>query len=420
MTTPLNLTKESWLTWPETQQLIGIFDEAGHEMRFVGGAVRDLLAGIAVKDVDIATPASPQQVLGMCEKAGIKVVPTGLSHGTVTAIINHQPFEITTLRCDVKTFGRHAEVQFTQHWEEDAARRDFTLNALYCDPKGRIYDYHHGLDDLRARHVKFIGNAEQRIREDGLRILRFFRFSARYGEGEMDIEGLAACHQCREMLHDLSGERIAQEMFRLLEQEIAPAILTIMQQQQLTLPLFGYQIDQRILECWPRIRLMADIEENLPNIPILLLGLLCRAQEGAMAEFITQRWKLSNADRELMHFIADTHLIEADADQATQKRLIRQIGPERFRHLLLASWTEGLSQVPQKAQMLSAAYRPMLWLSEHWQVPIFPIKGSDLIARGAPSGPQMGQWLQQLEQWWESENYAPTREQILERFESQR
>jgi len=417
----INLTKDSWLTWPETRRLVEVFDAAGKEMRFVGGAVRDLLAGVPVKDVDVANSRLAEQVLGLLEKAGIKAIPTGLSHGTVTAVVEGKPFEITTLRCDIKTFGRHAEVLFTRDWEQDAARRDFTINALYCDAEGRIYDYHHGLEDLRARRVRFIGNPATRIREDGLRILRFFRFTARYGEGEVDTEGLAACHECRDMLDKLSGERIAQEMFKLLETEAAPAMIRLMDEQRLTLPLFGYAVDAKLLECWARVGLMVELEEHqeLP-IPMVLLSLLCRAQEGAMADYLIKRWKLSNAQSDFLRFLDGAAQIGTEMNEAEQKRLLRRYAPERFRALVLVSWAENLAANPSKTQMLSAAYRPMVWLAGHWSIPEFPVSGGDLAALGLSQGPQMGAWLKQLEDWWERENYQPTREEILERFQSQR
>lgn len=420
MNNDINLTKESWLTWPETIKLIEVFDAAEQEIRFVGGAVRDLLAGIAVKDVDVATPASPQQVLGILEKAGIKSIPTGLSHGTVTAVIDSTAFEITTLRCDVKTYGRHAEVQFTHDWQEDAARRDFTINALYCDASGRIYDYHNGLEDLRAHRVRFIGDAETRIREDGLRILRFFRFTARYSENEIDGEGLAACHQCREMLDGLSGERIAQEMLKFLEAESAATLLGMMDEQRLTHSLFGYAIDKKAIEHWPRVHLMADIEEESTPVAMVLLALLCRAQEASMEDYIIQRWKLSNKQAELLTFLSQVKQIAPDLDEAEQKRILRQVGAERFRALALVSWTENLTFTPNKAQMLAAAYRPIIWLAGHWNIPVFPVSGADLAQLGLERGPQMGAWLKQLEDWWEREGYTPTREEILKRFEGQR
>jgi poly(A) polymerase len=420
----MQLTQSSWLNWPQTQQLISIFEEAGQEIRFVGGAVRDLLAGKAVTDVDVATPASPQQVMGILEKAGIRTIPTGLSHGTVTALIDEQPFEITTLRCDIKSYGRHAEVQFTRDWEQDAARRDFTINALYCDPQGRIYDYHNGLEDLRGRHVRFIGDAKTRIEEDGLRILRFFRFTARYGEGKTDEAGLAACHECREMLEQLSGERIAQEMLKLLQSDQAVNLLALMDEQRLTLPLFGYRLHLESAAVWPRVQLMADIAEAEllapQEVPLLLIALLARAQEGALAEFVIQRWKLSNKQAEFLNFLIQAPLIDSACDEAEQKRLLRRYGAAFFYALALISWTETLRNQNHHAQMLSAAYRPMLWLAGHWQPPAFPLTGDDLTAAGVTPGPGLGAWLKQLEEWWESEGYQPDKAELLKRFHAQR
>lgn len=418
--TRINLTQESWLSWPQTRTLMEVFAAAEKEIRFVGGAVRDLLAGVPVKDVDIATPASPQQVMGILEKAGIKAIPTGMSHGTVTAVVDGKSFEITTLRCDVKTFGRHAEVQFTHDWQEDAARRDFTLNALYCDAKGKIYDYHNGLEDLRARRVRFIGNAATRITEDALRILRFFRFTAAYAEGEIDSDGLAACHQHREMIAQLSGERIAQEMLTFLDAEAAPALLAMMEEQRITPLIFGFSIDTTAVEPWPRVRLMADVDEAKEPMALILLAILCRAQENAMAAHVCERWKLSNKQSDLLNFLDNAHQITSDMEEAEQKRLLRRVGEEKFRALALVSWVESLAIAPQKAQMLAAAYRPIVWLAGQWKIPVFPVKGEDLAALGLEAGPQMGAWLKQLEEWWEREGYAPTREEILKRFEAQR
>lgn len=417
--------RNSWLYWPQTQRLIEVFHQGGHEIRFVGGAVRDLLLGRPVHDVDVATPASPQQVMGLLEKAQIKVIPTGLSHGTVTALIDSVAFEITTLRADIKTYGRHAEVQFTRNWEEDAARRDFTLNALYCDATGKVYDYFDGLRDLHAHHVRFIGDPEQRIREDGLRILRFFRFSAYYSEGEVDLPGLEACYQCREMLDQLSGERIAQEMLKLMASDYAAAMLERMQEEQLTTSLFGYKIHPEPLKNWPRVKLLADMESSvLPEQDTLLpLVLLCRGQaESAvgMADFIIERWKLSNKQADLLRSLVRQPRLSKDSEENEQKRLIRHYGAQTFMLMVLMSWAEMMADTQQQVQLLSASYRSMLWLAEQWQPPVFPLKGSDLIAHGIKSGPELGNWLQKLEDWWEKEDYQPDRQALLERFKAQR
>ena len=201
-------SKHAWMTTPETRILLAALGDG----RFVGGAVRNALLGWPVNDIDIAVPMPPEETLKRLEVAGIKAVPTGFEHGTVTAIVNGRPFEVTSLRQDIATDGRHAIVAYTDDWEEDSARRDFTMNALYAGADGEIFDYHGGVDDLLAGRVRFVGDAGQRIREDYLRILRLFRFHAWYGKGDMDPDALRAAADAKAGLAQLSGERIAKEI----------------------------------------------------------------------------------------------------------------------------------------------------------------------------------------------------------------
>ena len=213
---PPSLKGAAWLKRPETARVFAALAESGVETRAVGGAVRNSLLGLPVTEVDLATTALPQQVMALARKAGLKAVPTGIEHGTVTVIADGVPFEVTTLRRDVETFGRHATVAFTENWEEDARRRDFTLNALYAGSDGTVFDPLGGYEDVVAGRVRFIGDAEARIREDYLRILRFFRFNAYYGKGPFDADGLRASVSLRGGMAQLSAERIAGEVRRLL------------------------------------------------------------------------------------------------------------------------------------------------------------------------------------------------------------
>ena len=208
----------AWLEWPETQSLVRAFAAKNTELRFVGGAVRDALAGRATSDVDVATPALPEAVMELLAAANIQAIPTGIKHGTVTAVLDKKHFEITTLRKDVSTDGRHAEVAYTDDWKADAARRDFTMNALYLSPAGELFDYFEGEKDAMAGRVRFIGGADARIKEDYLRILRFFRFYAWMGKGEADADALAACAANAPKIATLSGERI-----RILRERISAA-----------------------------------------------------------------------------------------------------------------------------------------------------------------------------------------------------
>ncbi|MBF0249917.1 MAG: CCA tRNA nucleotidyltransferase, partial [Alphaproteobacteria bacterium] len=207
---------QPWMTAPETRAVMAAFHAAGAQARFIGGCVRDAVLKRPAQDIDIATPEPPERVMKILDAADIHVIPTGIQHGTVTAVVDHHHFEITTLRVDVENFGRHARVAFTDDWTQDAARRDFTINAMSCDEDGNVYDPYKGLDDLGAGRVRFVGRAEQRIDEDVLRLLRFFRFQAQYGRPPVDIDALAACRKLAPRLPELSGERVRGELFRIL------------------------------------------------------------------------------------------------------------------------------------------------------------------------------------------------------------
>ena len=213
----LDPARVEWMREASTLRLMGVLAKDGGDARFVGGVVRNTLLGLAVKDIDIATPLPPDEVMRRLKRANIRAVPTGIDHGTITAIVDGRPFEVTTLRRDVSTDGRHAAVTYTTDWREDAARRDFTINALYASADGEIFDYHGGLADLAQGRVRFIGDARARIREDYLRILRLFRFHAWYGKGDIDPDALNAVAHEKAGLAKLSGERIQQEFLRLLE-----------------------------------------------------------------------------------------------------------------------------------------------------------------------------------------------------------
>ncbi len=225
------LAPQPWMEAPATRAVIAALTARGAQVRFVGGCVRDALLGRPVTDVDIATPDEPGRVIELLETAGLKAVPTGVDHGTVTAVAFGRPFEITTLRHDVETYGRRARVAFTDDWTADAARRDFTFNAMSCSPEGRIHDPFGGIADLRARRVRFVGRAEDRIREDVLRLLRFFRFYAHYGAPPPDPEALSAARSLAPLLPTLSGERIAAETLKLLAAPDPAPVMGLMREQ---------------------------------------------------------------------------------------------------------------------------------------------------------------------------------------------
>jgi tRNA nucleotidyltransferase/poly(A) polymerase len=387
-----------WLHWPETKALA----QAIEPLRFVGGCVRDALLNRAVNDVDAATPLVPQEVMRRLKQAGIKAIPTGIDHGTVTARIGERHFEITTLRRDVSTDGRHAVVAFTDDWKEDAARRDFTMNALYCDHQGQIFDYFDGAKDAAAGHVRFIGEAHERIREDALRILRFFRFFAHYGREPVDMAGITACGELAALIDGLSGERIAAEMLKLLTAEQAANVVGLMQRHGI----------------WPRVVPAVVNAETLARLPqvlrksqcppdaLLSLALLLRGVSGgtsALIDAITARWKLSRAQQKRLHSLCESHFAHP-AEEKQWKKLIRVCGKELFIDGVLLAMAEGA----EEASSLAA-----IKLAREWSVPVFPVTGDDLIAQGAKPGKELGEKLKALEEKWEESGYMLGKNELL-------
>lgn len=390
----------AWLRWPATQRLVAAF--AGHEIRFVGGAVRDAVLGRAVSDVDAATPMFPQDVIALLTGAGIKAIPTGIEHGTVTAVVESRPFEVTTLRRDVSTDGRHAEVAFTDDWREDASRRDFTMNALYCDAGGNITDFFGGVEDAKAGRVRFIGGPTQRIREDALRILRFFRFYAHYGQAPLDAAGLAACGENSALIDTLSGERIRQEMLKLLLSGRAAPVLEVMQQ---------VGILQRVLGCHANVEALMLLpvlleQSHEPADAILALALLLRNADGDVAEHVEcihARWKFSNAQHKQLRLLANTRLQLMQHD-ALIKRQVRVLGRENFIQLMLLYAAEGADH---DAVLAAIAF------ARTWEVPVFPVTGDDLKALGFAQGRTIGEQLRTLENRWEKSGYTESKDTLL-------
>ena len=343
--------------------------------RYVGGAVRDDLLGLPVSDVDLATRISPDEVVARLEKARIKAVPTGIEHGTITAVSGGHPYEITTLRRDVSTDGRRATVAFTDDWEEDAARRDFTINALSADPvTGEIFDYFGGLDDLQHRHIRFIGDPLQRIAEDHLRILRFFRFHARFGSGEPDQAALDACAARANDLMALSRERIADELLKLLGMPDPSNTVRIMLDRGILKPVLPEIEIKRLakLEALIAAERRAGVE---PDALRRLASLLpC---DPALAEDIAARLRLSNKARKRLACTAD------DRSFATPHELAYRTGIDCAVDRLL------LAGEPDKAAAVL-----------DWKAPRLPISGGSLIARGLPEGPIVATTLRRIEDRW--------------------
>ena len=350
----------------------------GHA-RFVGGAVRDTLLGLPVTDVDVATPHAPEQVVALLEGAGIKAVPTGIAHGTITAVSSGTVIEVTTLRRDVSTDGRRATVAFTDDWREDAARRDFTINALYADPQtGEIVDYFGGLADLAARHIRFIGDPLQRIAEDHLRILRFFRFLARFGDTP-DTEALEACTARANDLMALSRERIRDELLKLLVAPDAVRVLRLMVERDILRPVVP-EIDGAGVERLARLALL-EADAGLPPMAIRRLAALL-PPEPAANDAVGARLKLSNVERQALASAITPGLAEG------AKALAYRIGSERAADRLLI------------AGDASAA-----WVAATWTPPRLPLSGGALIGRGLSKGPDVAKALRRIEDRWVAEGF---------------
>jgi poly(A) polymerase len=398
-----------WLAQPETQAVLAALEAGDAHARVVGGAVRNALIGTAVKDLDIATTAVPREIVRLAETAGLKAIPTGIDHGTVTVVTGHVPFEVTTLRRDVETFGRHATVAFTDDWAEDARRRDFTINALYCDREGNVYDPLGGLEDLRAQRVRFIGDAHERIREDYLRILRFFRFTATYAKGEPDPLGLEASLALRAGLAQLSGERIRGEMMRLLEAPRAVEIIAIMAHAGLIDDVLGCAGDADLFARLAAVEAALDLEPD----PLLRLAALAAARPGA-ALALRERLKLSNAEFERLARVAmpDRGFDPAQPEREA-KAFIYRHDAQTFRDGALLAWAKSGASPDDEAR------RERFLLPSRWQAPNIPVRGSDVIEAGIAEGPAVGRIVRAFEDWWIAEGFPAEPEKLaraLHRF----
>lgn len=382
----LILPAVDWRSRDGLDELTTVLGAAEGLCRFVGGAVRDALLGTPVADLDLATALAPDAVLARLRAAGIRAVPTGIEHGTVTAILASGPVEVTTLRRDVSTDGRRATVAFTDDWQEDAARRDFTINALYADPRsGVLFDYFGGLEDLEARRVRFIGDPLRRIAEDHLRILRFFRFLARFGDTP-DAEGLDACTARARDLMALSRERIRDELLKLLVARGAGPVVALM-------------LDRGILAAvLPEIRSTAALDAcvdrearvgTAPDPIRRLAALLPR--DPALGDTIGARLKLSNAQRKRL-------VLALEGDAAGDPRVLGyRLGREAAEDRLLLAGPE--------AEVLPVAWESLAG----WEIPRLPLTGGALVERGLAKGPEVARALRQVEDRWVTEGFPPAK-----------
>jgi poly(A) polymerase len=383
----------AWMTEPATRRVIAALQAGGQAARFVGGAVRDAVLGRPVTDIDIATPLAPDAAMRALEAAGIKVVPTGIDHGTVTAVIERRHLEITTLRRDVETDGRHARVAYTDDWAADAARRDFTINALFADADGTLYDpTGQGLDDLNAGRVRFIGDPTQRIAEDYLRLLRFFRFQARYGSGAPDAAAVAACAAAAAQLDRLSAERVWAELKRLLAAVDPAPMIALMAAQRILPHVLPRPADVGCLE-----RLVAG-ERDVPIVPLCRLAALVGRLDAV--EPTAQRLRLSNAESARLAGILGAAAI---VDQPPC-RLVRRFGRDAALDGVRLAAARGLGP----AAAATARAKITAWV----ELPL-PITGDDVLSLGVPPGRLVGELLGQVAAWWEEQDCGADRKACL-------
>lgn len=402
------LTPQPWMTAPATRAVMDALTRDGAQARFVGGCVRDACLGRVVKDIDIATDAPPERVMQLLKAAQIQAVPTGIEHGTVTAVSDHRPHEITTLRRDVSTDGRRAVVAFTDDWREDAARRDFTFNAMSCDADGALYDYFGGRADLAVGRVRFVGDAETRLREDVLRLLRFFRFNAHYGRPPLDAEGLDACTRLASLLPTLSGERLAQETLRLLAAPNPVAIVALMAERGV---LAAYLPEARRIAA---LKALVTIEGiTLGADPVRRLAALIEGGAGA-AQAVAERLRLSVAQRDRLVALAPPASLSPELPEKERRRGFNRMDDDLRADRVLVAWAIATASADGMLdRRATEAWQALFAEARAWQRRVLPIKGRDALALGAKPGPALGALLDDVEQWWEAGDFAADRDACL-------
>jgi poly(A) polymerase len=400
-----------WMTAPATKAVIAALEAAGGAgcARFVGGCVRNAVLKRPIADIDIATTLTPDQVTKALEDAGLKAVPTGAQHGTITAVAQGRPFEITTLRRDVETDGRRAVVAFTTDWAEDAQRRDFRLNALYADPAGRLYDpTAGGLADAHAGRIVFVGDAETRIREDALRILRFFRFQAWYGRGEPNAAALAACAGLRGLIGQLSAERVSAELLKLLAAEDPRGAVRLMAQSGVLAKVLPESRGLARFE-----RLVAIETQMLFTEDALLRLAALLPDDPAEAAALADRLRLSGAqkDRLVAALAPEPKLVSWMSPRET-RRLVYRLGAQAFCDRITLAWAD--SERPAA----TTQWRALLPTAQSWTPPRFPLDGEEVMAAGVPKGPLVGAVMREVEAWWVENDFPSDKLALIERLKA--
>jgi poly(A) polymerase len=401
------ITHATWLKAAETQKLIAALEAArAGGSRFVGGCVRNTLMGHEVDDIDIATQLTPDQVTEVAKQAGFAAHPTGIEHGTVTVVVNSKPFEVTTLRRDVSTDGRRATVAFTESWEEDAQRRDFRMNALYADAQGNIHDpTGGGIEDTRTGRVIFIGDAHTRIKEDYLRILRFFRFNAWYARGPVDPNGLHACADLVAGLDTLSVERVWKEVKKLLaapDPRAAWEGMSAIEARARALPELS---NDTLLDA------LCSLEADLMLKPDPMTRIAAALTDQQSAKTLANRLKLSNEERDrLVAALGDDVKITSFLSMREMRRAIYKLGNEAFRDRVMLAW----AKAGDKAQQ----WRALVAHAQMWTPPKMPLTGDEVMAAGVPAGPKVGVVMREVEDWWIDADFPDDKLSVIERLKA--
>lgn len=405
------LGQPHWMTAPATAAVFDALEAAGGPdcARFVGGCVRNALVGRPIDDIDIATRLTPEQVTAALQAAGIRALPTGIEHGTVTAISSHLPHEITTLRRDVSTDGRRATVAFTDDWHEDAERRDFTLNALYARRDGGIFDpTGHGVADARAGRIVFVGDPEQRLREDHLRNLRFFRFYAWFGKGAPDPAAVAACAALKDSVDNLAAERISKELLKLLAADDPRAAVRLMAETGVLDVVLKLPADLGRFEALCGI----EGDQLFENDPVLRLAALLPSDQVAAAR-LAERLRLSNPDRDrIVAALSPTPVMKSWMSPREIRREVYRGGQGTFRDRAKLAW----AAAPRTATTMQ--WRGLIALADGWSPPSLPLTGEEVMNAGVPKGPLVGRVIREVEDWWVDNDFLDDKLSIIEKLKA--
>lgn len=406
------LIRPDWMRDPVTLRVMSALTAGGGTARFVGGCVRDALLRLHSADVDIAVDCVPDETRRKLEAAGIRCIPTGIAHGTVTAVADGATFEITTLRADVSTDGRWADVAFTGDWAGDAARRDFTINALYADTEGRLFDFTGGLADLAAGRVRFVGDPARRVAEDHLRILRFFRFHARFGSGPPEHAALSACVAAAARIADLSAERVRQEMLKLLTGPRPSETLILMAETGILRFVLPKAQDFARLATLVTVEGLTTGADGIRRLAALY------PWPFAEVRGLAQRLRLSNAEAARLEAMCNAPARpDPEGSLAQRRRLLYHLGEAAYTDLALLGWANALSRSLPGAKTVSRwdteSWLAVVRLPGDWPRPKFPLSGYDLQALGLSAGPEMGAVLRAVEEWWIDDGFRADRAACL-------